>query len=232
MKRILVTGGDGRFAQTLKKIKSNHKFFFRNKKQLDINSINSINKNIIRFKPNIVLHLAGLSRPMKIHDTNIQKSINLNIVGTCNLVNACSKKKIKLIYFSTSYVYAGIKGNYKEEDPVLPWNTYAMSKLAGELAVQMYKNSLILRVSMTEEPFVHEAAYANVKSNFMYHKEAANLLLKVLNKKGIYNFGGKSQTVFNFIRKKNKNIKKKFSKGEFPLKQDMNLDKLNKIIKK
>ena len=142
------------------------------------------------------------------------------------------KKKIKLIYFSTSYVYAGIKGNYKEEDPVLPWNTYAMSKLAGELAVQMYKNSLILRVSMTEEPFVHEAAYANVKSNFMYHKEAANLLLKVLNKKGIYNFGGKSQTVFNFIRKKNKNIKKKFSKGEFPLKQDMNLDKLNKIIKK
>ena len=107
-----------------------------------------------------------------------------------------------------------------------------MSKLAGELAVQMYKNSLILRVSMTEEPFVHEAAYANVKSNFMYHKEAANLLLKVLNKKGIYNFGGKSQTVFNFIRKKNKNIKKKFSKGEFPLKQDMNLDKLNKIIKK
>ena len=43
MKRILVTGGDGRFAQTLKKIKSNHKFFFRNKKQLDINSINSSN---------------------------------------------------------------------------------------------------------------------------------------------------------------------------------------------
>ena len=113
---------------------------------------------------------------MKIHDTNIQKSINLNIVGTCNLVNACSKKKIKLIYFSTSYVYAGIKGNYKEEDPVLPWNTYAMSKLAGELAVQMYKNSLILKVSMTKEPFVHEATYANVKSNFMYHKEAANLL--------------------------------------------------------
>tara|TARA_B100001564_G_C20491375_1_gene601825 strand:- start:192 stop:890 length:699 start_codon:yes stop_codon:yes gene_type:complete len=232
MKKILVTGGNGRFAESLKKIKSNHKFFFRSKGQLDITSINSIKRNINQFKPNIVLHLAGLSRPMKIHDTNIQKSINLNVIGTCNLVNICFKRKIKLVYFSTSYVYAGTKGNYKEEDPVLPWNNYAKSKMAGELAVQMYKNSLILRVSMTEEPFVHKAAYANVKSNFMYHNDAGKLLLKVLNKKGIYNFGGKSQTVFNFIKEKNKKIRKRFSKGEFPLKQDMSLKKLKNLVKR
>ena len=72
------------------------------------------------------------------------KSINLNIVGTANLVNVCSKLKIKLIYFSTSYVYPGTKGNYNERDAVLPWNNYAWSKLGGESAVQMYKNSLIL----------------------------------------------------------------------------------------
>jgi len=95
MKKILVTGGNGRFAQSLKKIKSNHKFFFRSKTQLDITSINSIKRNIDLFKPNIVLHLAGLSRPMNIHDTNIQKSINLNVIGTCNLVNICFKRKTK-----------------------------------------------------------------------------------------------------------------------------------------
>ena len=36
LKKIVVTGGDGRFAQALKKTKSKYKFIFRNKKQLNI----------------------------------------------------------------------------------------------------------------------------------------------------------------------------------------------------
>ena len=59
-------------------------------------------------------------------------------MGTANLVSICSELKIKLIYFSTSYVYPGSKGNYREDDAVLPWNIYAWSKLGGECAVQMY----------------------------------------------------------------------------------------------
>jgi dTDP-4-dehydrorhamnose reductase len=35
MKKILVTGGDGRFASELKKIKTNIKFIYLNKKRLD-----------------------------------------------------------------------------------------------------------------------------------------------------------------------------------------------------
>ena len=130
-KKIIVTGGDGRFAKELRKIKSNYKFIFRNKKQLNILSLNSIEKNIKTFKPNYLLHLAGLSRPMSIHDYNINKSIDLNIIGTCNLVKMCNEKNLKIIFFSTSYVYPGKKGNYKEEDPVLPWNNYGWSKLGG-----------------------------------------------------------------------------------------------------
>ena len=65
---------------------------------------------------------------------------------------ACSEFNIKLIYFSTSYIYPGVRGNYKETDPLLPSNNYGWSKLGGECAVHMYKNSLILRVSMTEKP--------------------------------------------------------------------------------
>ena len=57
---------------------------------------------------------------MKIHDKDIAKSIDLNIIGTSNLVKEASKKNIKIIYLSTSYVYPGKKGNYKEEDPLKP----------------------------------------------------------------------------------------------------------------
>ena len=231
MKKILVTGGEGRFSKVLKNKKSKFNFIFRNKKQLNILSETSIINNIKKFKPHYLMHLAGLSRPMKIHDKNIKKSIKLNIIGTANIVRACIEKNLKLIYFSTSYVYEGKKGRYKETDPVLPWNNYGWSKLGGECAVQMYKNSLILRTCMTERPFVHKSAFANVKTNFIYHDDFIEIFLKILNKKGIFNIGGKPQTLYQFAKNENKAVKKVLSKGELPLKMDMDLKKISKYIK-
>jgi len=233
--KIVVTGGSGRFAQSLRKIKSKYKFIYPNKKSLDITNINSIKRVLKKEKPKSVLHLAGLSRPMALHDKNIKKSINLNIIGTANLVKICSDLKIKLIYFSTSYVYPGKKGNYKEEDGVLPWNNYAWSKLGGESAVQMYKNSLILRVSMTEKPFIHKRAFANVKLNFLFHEDLAKILVKIIDCKGVINLGGPAKTVYNFAKKHNPKVKKIFinknSPYNFPLNPFMNLSKLKRIIK-
>ena len=232
MIKILVTGGNGRFANELKKIKSNYKFIFRTKKQLNILSINSIKNNFKKFKPEYVLHLASLSRPMSVHDKMINKSIDINIIGTANLVKICNEYNKKIIFFSTSYIYPGKKGNYKEEDPLLPWNNYGWSKLGAESSVQMYKNSLIIRACMTEKPFIHNSAFQNVKSNFIFHEEIAKYLIKLINKKGIINVGGKSQTIFNFARKYNKNVKKINSKGQLPPKMDMNLNKMKKFLKK
>ena len=169
MKKIIITGGTGRFGQTLKKYKSKYKLFFPSKKQLNILKFKSSLYYLKKIKPNYLVHLAGLSRPMNIHDKEIEKSIDLNIIGTSNITKLCSLLKIKLIYFSTNYVYPGVKGNYSEKDALLPVNNYAWSKLGGESAVHLYKNSLILRVSMTEKPFVHKRAFVNVKSNFLYH---------------------------------------------------------------
>tara|TARA_B100000700_G_C14718769_1_gene702693 strand:+ start:92 stop:808 length:717 start_codon:yes stop_codon:yes gene_type:complete len=232
---IVVTGGTGRFAKNLKKINSKYNFIYPKKSKLDINNVNSIYQFLKKTKPKSVLHLAGLSRPMNEHKKNISKSINLNIIGTSNMVKVCSQLKIKLIYFSTSYVYPGKKGNYKENDAVLPWNNYAWSKLGGECAVQMYENSLILRVCMTEKPFIHKRAFSNVKLNFIFHEELAKILIKILDRKGIINIGGPTKTVYDFAKKYNSKVKKiinnKKSKTAFPLKPYMNLTKLNKIIR-
>ena len=229
--KIVVTGGSGRFAQSLKKTKSKFNFIYPNKKKLNITNLNSIYNFLKKTKPKSVLHLAGLSRPMNIHEKKISESIKLNIIGTSNLVMACSKLKIKLIYFSTSYVYQGNKGNYREKDPLLPWNNYGWSKLGGESAVQMYNNSLILRACMTEKPFVHKKAFANVKLNFIFHEDLAKLLIKVIKKKGILNLGGPTRTVYNFAKKYNPKVKKIYNKNIFPVKPFMNLNKLKKIIK-
>ena len=231
---ILVTGGNGRFAQILKKENKilNLKFLLKN--ELNILNLKSIERCLLKYKPKMLFHCAGLSRPMYMHDENISKSIDLNIIGTANVVKVCSKYNIKLIYFSTGYVYEGEKGNYSEKDPVKPFNNYGLSKLGGETSVLMYKNSLILRITMMEKPYPYKKAYTNLISNFIYHEDLVKILPHIINKKGIINIGGKKQSVYDFVKKTKKNIKKdKLKKNiDLPLNQTMNLSLLNKILKK
>ena len=235
-RRIVITGGTGRFGQVFKNRSDyfNLDFLFPSKKDLNILNVKSINKYLSRKKPKYLIHLAGLSRPMSLHDKSINESIDKNIIGTANITKACSKLKIKLIYVSTCYVYPGKKGNYKETDPLLPNNKYAWSKMGGESAVQMYDNSLILRVCMTEKPFVHNKAFYDFTTNFIFHDEVAKFLFKLINKRGIINLGGKTQTVFNFVKKYNPNIKKISAKkifgSKYPLNPSMNIRKLKKLL--
>ena len=233
-KNIIITGGTGRFGEHLKKVKSSHRLFFPNKKDLNILKPKSIETYLKNKKADIVIHLAGLSRPMDIHIKDIERSIDLNIIGTANVTKACSKNNIKLIYFSTNYVYPGTKGNYSETDPLLPVNNYAWSKLGGEASVKLYKNSLILRVCMTEKPFVHNKAFANVKTSFMYHDDVAQILFKLLSHRGVLNIGGKTRYIYDFAKKDNKNIKKIYLKKNdnigMPFNSSVNLKKLKKII--
>ena len=234
-KKIIVTGGSGRFASVLKDKNKKLNLIFTTKKECDILKINSIIKCVKKNKPKIILHCAALSRPMKAHDDDIKKSIDINIIGTANITKVCEMFKIKLIYFSTSYVYAGTKGNYHEGDPVKPFNNYALSKLGGECAVRMHKNSLILRIIMTEKPFIHNRAFANLKANYMFHEDLVKILPKLINKKGIINVGGKSQSVYEFAKKFNPNLKKGYAStndARMPLNQTMNLKKLKNILKK
>ena len=233
--RIVITGGTGRFGTELKKVKNRYKIYFPKKNELNILKVKSIKKYLKSKKPKYLIHLAGLSRPMDMHVKFLTKSIDLNIIGTANITKVCSDFGIKLIYFSTSYVYPGIKGNYKENDPLLPKNNYSWSKLGGESAVQMYKNSLILRVCMTEKPFVHNVAFYDFITNFIFHEDIAKHLFNLINKKGVINVGGKIQSVYNFVKKYNPKIKrisaKKILGSEYPLKPSMNINKLKKIIK-
>ena len=132
---------------------------------------------------------------MNIHEKNIIKSIDSNIIGTANVVKCCKKNKIKLIYFSTNYVYPGIKGNYSETDNLKPINNYAWSKLGGEASVHLYKNSLILRICMTDFPFIHKKAITGAYTSFIFNKEVAKIIPFILNMKGILNVGGKKRDI-------------------------------------
>ena len=87
--KIVVSGGNGRFATVLKKTVDSKNYHFPSKTQMNILNLRSLEKYLKFKKPKYFIHVAGLSRPMNIHDKNISKSIDINIIGTCNVVKVC-----------------------------------------------------------------------------------------------------------------------------------------------
>ena len=246
MQKVIVTGGAGFIGSNLvdrlvndgfyvividnESAECNEEFYYNDKAEYhkyDVENYDSIEP---LFKGvDYVFHLAAESRIQPTLDRPV-KACMTNIIGTCNVVKICEKLKIKLIYFSTGYVYPGTKGNYSETDSVNPINKYAISKLGGECAVRMYGNSLILRIIMCEKPFIHKSAFYDVKTNFIFQDDVAKMIPKLLSKKGIINIGGKTQSVYNFAKKYNRKIKKTSGKKIFPANPFMNLSKLKKIL--
>ncbi len=232
-KKILITGGKSRFASFLKKYLYGKNVIFTSRQELDILNEDSIENCINRYNPKYLIHLASLSRPMNIHKKKINLSIDTNIIGTANIVKKCSQKNIKLIFFSSNYVYPGHIGNYSEADAVFPINNYAWSKLGGEASVMHYENSLILRLAMTERPFVHDKAFMDAKSNFLYQDQVAKIIPKILDQKGILNIGSKKiETIYNFAKKSKSNVKPTSVKNVkyFPQDSSVNIKKLEAIF--
>ena len=234
-KRILITGKNSRFCKFLKNDLKRFNTIFTSKENFDVLNYTKMKNFIKNKKVEYLIHIAGLSRPMSIHDEKINLSIDLNIIGTANIVKLCNDFKIKLIYFSTNYVYPGTKGNYKETDPLLPINNYAWSKLGGEASVQLYKNSLILRLCMTDYPFVHKKAIKGATTSFIFNKYVSKIVPHLLDKKGIINVGGKKRDILDFANKfSNKKIASvKFKDvNNFPKNSSIEIKKLKKTLKK
>jgi len=233
--KILITGKNSRFCKYLKNDLKKYNTIFTSKEMFDVCNYNKMKNFIKNKKIKYLIHVAGLSRPMNIHEKKIDLSINLNIIGTANIVKLCNEFNIKLIYFSTNYVYPGNKGNYKETDPLLPINNYAWSKLGGEASVQLYKNSLILRLCMTDYPFVHKKAIKGATTSFMFNKYVSKIIPYLLDEKGIINIGGKKRDILNFANKfSDKKIKSINFKevSNFPKNSSIEIKKLKKILKK
>ena len=206
MKRILISGGDGEFAKEFKKYDTKHKILTPSKSKLDISDIDSLDYGIFSTKPDYFIHAGALTRPMVIHEDEPNKSIETNIIGTANVVLMCMKYKVKLIYLSTDYVYPGMHGNYTEDDYLKPFTKYGWSKLGGECSVRLYDNHLILRMAMNKRPFPHPKALVDMKKSLMYIDDAVKVVSQLLDESGTINVGGKSQSVYDFVKETNSEV--------------------------
>jgi len=213
--KLLISGGDGKLTQQVIKYNEKYEIMAPSKFEMDITDRKSVEGYVEQHNPDLFLHTAAYTRPMKKHQENPNLSLEINIIGTANVALACMKYNVKLIYVSTDYVYPGNRGNYKETDPVSPYRgnndgitKYGWSKMGGECATNLVDNSLILRLCMSNRPFPHELAAIDIRKSYLYEDEAAQIILKLLEERGIINVGGASMSVHEFARQETPGIGK------------------------
>ena len=196
---ILVTGGSGLLGGELKKILPDS--LFPSSQEFDVTDYNQMEAYIANHQVQVLLHAAAFTSPPKI-DTDPLRALDVNVMGTAQVVKLCMRHNIKLIYMSTDYVFEGDVGNYSEDDAVQPVNKYAWSKLGGECAVRLYDNSLIIRTSFGPAVFPYEKAFTDQwtsrESVDKIAKKIVNLLQASLT--GIIHIGGKRQTVYEYAK--------------------------------
>jgi dTDP-4-dehydrorhamnose reductase len=112
---------------------------------LDVTRPRSVDAAFERLLPRVVLHFAAATRPLE-HEHDSDPGLAVNIIGTANVARACVRIGARLVYTSTDYVYAG-RGPHREDEPVWPPYKFGWSKLAGECAVRLVQNHLILRLA-------------------------------------------------------------------------------------
>ena len=151
-KNILLTGGSGKLGQAI--INSGHfpRLLAPSRQVLDVTKPDTIEKFFDTNDIEAVIHAAALARMAECEKYPI-KAVQINIIGTCNLVIEAYKKeekikkKIRFILISTDGVYPGVNGNYSEMDKTMPYNKYGWTKLGAECAVNFLSNSCIIRTS-------------------------------------------------------------------------------------
>lgn len=206
---ILITGATGILGKNLLPLfeKTNNLIYFPTSKEINILNFEILKKYIYENNINLIIHCAAYT-DVKKSEEEINKCIDINIIGTCNIVKACNEKKIKLIYISTEHVFDGNKGFYTTDDCINPIGKYAKSKAAGELTARMYNNSLIIRTSFFPENFPYEKAFTDQWSSKDYIDIIAPKIFKAClsNKTGIVHCVSSRRTIYEIAKERKPDV--------------------------
>lgn len=149
--KIFVTGGSGYLGKVLiDYLEKNHDVLAPNSEECDILDTHNLFKIIKDFEPNVVIHLAAFVDTFGCEKYKID-ALNINVLGTLNVVKACTHLDCKFIYISSEYVFSGSKGQYTINDRLDPINVYGKTKAASEYIVSTLPNYQIIRA-----PFVRK----------------------------------------------------------------------------
>jgi dTDP-4-dehydrorhamnose reductase len=135
---ILILGGQGMLGRELASFLhlTGIPLYIADKKTIDITDFKNESRKIINAPIDMIINCASYTNVNKAQEERaLAHEINAKALEA--VCDYCNQRSIKLIHFSTDYVFSGFKNDaYDEEDDCNPRNYYGKSKLGGESIVR------------------------------------------------------------------------------------------------
>jgi len=147
--KILLLGHKGMLgSDLLTKLSLKHELIGMDKEDIDIVSASDCARAIKETAPEMVINAAAYTNVDGCEKAR-EECFAVNAEAVRNIAEACRKKQIFIVHFSTDYVFDGrAQEPYREEAPCNPINVYGESKLTGESYLRtLSDNYLLIRTS-------------------------------------------------------------------------------------
>jgi dTDP-4-dehydrorhamnose reductase len=153
---VLIIGKSGQLASELVAEKpENIELLCLGREEVDITSIESLNKSITEFQPNIIINASAYTAVDKA-ESEEKAAYAINQYAVQNIAKQAKKHKARLLHVSTDFVFDGEHNKaYQVDDNTNPCSVYGASKLAGEQEIFQYypENSAVIRTSWLYSSF-------------------------------------------------------------------------------
>lgn len=134
MKKMLVTGASGFMGSKVAEFyKEKYEILAPTHSEMDITKAESVNQYFLKNKPEVVVHCAAIS-DIGTCEKEKELSWEVNVIGSENIARAAKMISAKCVLCSSDQVYCGSdkKEAHKEEEELIPVNTYGKEKLYAE----------------------------------------------------------------------------------------------------
>lgn len=172
---FLITGKNGMLAYAFinSNLFNNIKYYSHS--ELDISNHEQLEKVFSENNIDFLINCAAYTNVTEA-ENDFETACLTNFIGVKNLVTICNKFKMKLVHFSTDYVFKGDKNvEYFEDNKTNPVNKYGESKYLGEKYIVENSNDfLILRVSWLYGP--NGKNFVSTVSKLMKDRDTLNIV--------------------------------------------------------
>jgi dTDP-4-dehydrorhamnose reductase len=164
--KILILGHKGMLGSDLMlRLRAAHDVTGKDVDDFDISAEADCGRIIAECSPEVVINAAAYTN-VDGCETDRDRCFAVNAVGVKNIALACLGRGIRIVHFSTDYIFDGRKAApYNEEDEPAPLNVYGASKLEGERFLQAFSDHWLL-----------------IRTAWLYGKNGKNFVKTILEK--------------------------------------------------
>ena len=210
--KILLLGGSGKLGTELQNElnKKSINYIAPSHSDCDIENLHQLFQIIQKEQPTVIIHSAGCIDTEKC-ETDKQYCLDVNVIGTYNVIKCCRSLNIRLVFISSEYVFNGkTSAVYSKDSGIDPINSYGLSKGCGELMTKTLNNYLIIRSPFIRSTtFPYDNAFIDQYTTRQYIHEITKEIIEyaVSEEIGVHHIVGTYQSVYELAKQTNKNVK-------------------------